>query len=65
MAFLNFIETFFILSLGITFILILLLVYHSKERIVSIEQKNETKRTNINLKTTEKRTRKHNSATYA
>jgi len=42
MAFLNFIETFFILSLGITFILILLLVYHFKQRIVSIEQKNET-----------------------
>ena len=38
----NFIETFFILSLGITFILILLLVYHFKQRIVSIEQKNET-----------------------
>lgn len=38
----NFIETSFFLSLGITFILILLLVYHFNQRISSIEQKSET-----------------------
>ena len=38
----NFIETFFYISLGITFILILLLVYHFKQRIISLEQKSET-----------------------
>jgi hypothetical protein len=42
MGFFNFIETFFFISLGITFVLILLLVYHFKQRINSIEQKNET-----------------------
>lgn len=38
----NFIETFFFISLGITFVLILLLVYHFKQRLNSIEQKNDT-----------------------
>ena len=38
----NFIETFFFISLGITFILILLLVYHFKQRLNTIEQKNDT-----------------------
>jgi hypothetical protein len=38
----NFIETFFFISLGITFVLILLLVYHFKQRLNSIEQKNGT-----------------------
>lgn len=42
MAFINFIETFFFISLGITFILILLLVHHFKQRIVSLEQKYDT-----------------------
>jgi hypothetical protein len=38
----NFIETFFFLSLGITFVLILLLVYHFKQRLTSLEQKSDT-----------------------
>lgn len=42
MGFFNFIETFFFISLGITFVLILLLVYHFKQRIITIEQKSET-----------------------
>ena len=42
MKFFNFVENFFLISLGITFILILLLVYHFKQRIVSIEQKNDS-----------------------
>jgi hypothetical protein len=39
MGFFNFIETFFFISLGITFVLILLLVYHFKQRISSLEIK--------------------------
>lgn len=35
----NFIETFFFISLGITFVLILLLVYHFKQRMSGLEQK--------------------------
>jgi hypothetical protein len=35
-------ETFFFISLGITFVLILLLVYHFKQRLSAIEQKNDT-----------------------
>ena len=38
----NFIETFFFISLGISFILIVLLVYHFKQRITTLEQKNDT-----------------------
>ena len=38
----NFIETFFFISLGISFILIVLLVYHFKQRITALEQKNDT-----------------------
>lgn len=38
----NFMETFFFISLGITFILILLLVYHFKQRILAVEQKGDT-----------------------
>ena len=38
----NFIETFFFISLGITFILILLLVYHFKQRLGAVEQKGDT-----------------------
>ena len=41
MGFFSFIETFFFISLAITFILILLLVYHFKERLVIVEQKND------------------------
>jgi hypothetical protein len=38
----SFMETFFFISLGITFILILLLVYHFKQRISTLEQKHDT-----------------------
>ena len=42
MGLFNFIETFFFISLGITFILILLLVYHFKQRLSNLEQKNDS-----------------------
>jgi hypothetical protein len=42
MGFFNFIETFFFLSLGITFVLILLLVYHFKQRLTALENKSDT-----------------------
>ena len=42
MGFFNFIETFFFISLGITFVLILLLVYHFKQRMNNLEQKCDT-----------------------
>ena len=42
MGFFNIIETFFFLSLGITFVLILLLVYHFKQRLSSLENKCDT-----------------------
>ena len=38
----NFMETFFFISLGITFILILLLVYHFKQRLSAIEERSDT-----------------------
>ena len=42
MGLFNFIETFFFISLGITFVLILLLVYHFKQRMSTLEQKGDT-----------------------
>jgi ribosomal protein S18 acetylase RimI-like enzyme len=42
MGIFNYIDTFFFISLGITFILILLLVYHFKQRLSTIEQKSDT-----------------------
>jgi len=42
MGLFSFIETFFFISLGITFVLILLLVYHFKQRITVIEKKSDT-----------------------
>lgn len=42
MSVFNFMETIFFISLGITFVLILLLVYHFKQRISAIEQKTDT-----------------------
>ena len=42
MSVFNFIETFFFISLGITFVLISLLVYHFRQRIIVLEQKNDT-----------------------
>ena len=38
----NYIETFFFFSLAISFVLILLLVYHFKQRMVTMEQKSDT-----------------------
>jgi hypothetical protein len=38
MALFSFIETFFFISLGITFVLVLLLVYHFKNKISSLEK---------------------------
>ena len=38
----SFIETFFFISLGITFVLISLLVYYFKQRLNSMEQKSDT-----------------------
>ena len=42
MALFDFVENFFFISLGITFALILLLVYHFKQRISSMERKGDT-----------------------
>ena len=42
MALFNFIETIFFISLGISFVLILLLVYHFKQRLNTLEQKGDT-----------------------
>lgn len=42
MSVFNMMETFFFISLGITFVLILLLVYHFKQRIAATEQKTDT-----------------------
>jgi hypothetical protein len=38
----NFMETFFFISLGISFILIIMIVYHFKQRIIVLEQKQDT-----------------------
>jgi len=42
MGFFNFLETAFFISLAITFILIMMLVYHFKGRLVILEQKCDT-----------------------
>ena len=42
MSVFNYIDSFFFISLGITFVLILLLVFHFKQRITSLEQKSDT-----------------------
>jgi len=42
MGIFNYIDTFFFISLGITFVLILLLVFHFKQRMSLLEQKNDT-----------------------
>jgi len=42
MGIFNYIDTFFFISLGITFVLILLLVFHFKQRMTASEQKNDT-----------------------
>jgi hypothetical protein len=38
----NFMESFFFISLGITFLLIIMLVYHFKQRIMALEHKHDT-----------------------
>jgi len=42
MGFFNFVESFFFISLAITFVLIMMLVYHFKERLTILEKKTET-----------------------
>jgi hypothetical protein len=42
MGFFGFIETFFFISLAITFVLIMLLVYHFKQRLSDVEAKTDT-----------------------
>ena len=42
MGFFSLLETFFFLSLGITFVLIIMLVHHFKGRLVSLEEKYHT-----------------------
>jgi hypothetical protein len=42
MGLFDFVENFFLVSLGITFALIILLVYHFKQRISSMERKGDT-----------------------
>jgi hypothetical protein len=42
MGFFNYIENFFFISLGVLFILVLLLVYHFKQRMTSVEKKGDT-----------------------
>ena len=42
MGFFSFIENFFFISLGVVFILVLLLVYHFKQRMSSVERKGDT-----------------------
>jgi hypothetical protein len=37
----NFMETLFVFSLGITFLLLLLLIYHFKQRLSAVEQKHD------------------------
>lgn len=42
MGFFNFFETIFFISLGITFVLIILLAYHFKQRVHTLEEKSDT-----------------------
>lgn len=42
MSVFNFMESFFFISLGITFLLIIMLVYHFKQRIIALEHKHDT-----------------------
>lgn len=42
MSVFNYIDTFFFISLGITFVLLLLLVFHFKSRLVVLEEKTDT-----------------------
>jgi hypothetical protein len=42
MGFFSLVETFFFISLAITFVLIMMIVYHFKERLTTLEQKTTT-----------------------
>jgi hypothetical protein len=42
MSVFNFIETFFLISLGITFVLMMFLVYHFRQRLNSLDEKSDT-----------------------
>lgn len=42
MGFFSLVETFFFISLAITFVLIMMIVYHFKERLTTLEQKTST-----------------------
>ena len=42
MGFFSLVETFFFISLAITFVLIMMIVYHFKERLTALEQKTST-----------------------
>jgi hypothetical protein len=42
MSLFNYIDTFFFISLGITFVLLLLLVFHFKSRLAALEEKTDT-----------------------
>ena len=42
MGFFSFIETFFFISLIITFVLLVMLIYHFKQRILKLEDKTNT-----------------------
>jgi len=56
MAFFNILETFFFISLAITFVLIMMIVYHFKGRITILEQKSDTMFEIINTVVKEMRT---------
>lgn len=61
MGFFNILETFFFISLAITFVLIMMLVYHFKGRITVLEQKCDTMFDIMNNIVKEMRTIKMNS----
>jgi hypothetical protein len=63
MGFFNILETFFFISLAITFVLIMMLVYHFKGRITVLEQKCDTMFDIMNNIVKELRTIKMNSNT--
>jgi len=64
MGFFNILETFFFISLAITFVLIMMLVYHFKGRISLLEQKCDTMFEIMNNVVKEMRTIKMSSTSY-
>jgi hypothetical protein len=65
MGFFNLLETFFFISLAITFVLIMMLVYHFKGRILILEQKCDTMFEIMNNMVKEMKNIKYNSAAAA